>query len=164
MGHLCKRLSNGDDEQFMSVALELAHQAARKGEVPVGCVIVAGNVIVGASHNRTEEIRSAIAHAEVGAIADALRRRQTKWLDDCTLYVTLEPCPMCAGAIVLARISRVVFGAHDPKAGACETLYTLTADRRLNHRATVRGGVLADHAQTLLQEFFRTRRGKADDA
>lgn len=157
IGHLHMRLAN-DDERYMLAALELAHSAAQKGEVPVGCVVVRDGAIIGTAHNRTEELRMATAHAEQLAIADAMRRLGSKLLDGCTLYVTLEPCPMCAGAIVLARIERVVFGAHDPKAGACETLYTLTADRRLNHRAKVRGGVLADRAQELLQEFFQRRR------
>ncbi|GIV55821.1 MAG: hypothetical protein KatS3mg040_0589 [Candidatus Kapaibacterium sp.] len=144
-----------DDERFMRIALAEAERAARSGEVPVGCVITLGGTIIARAHNRTEELRAATAHAELLAIRQALAYRRTRWLDGATLYVTLEPCPMCAGAIVLARIARVVFGAHDPKAGACETLYTLASDPRLNHRAAVRGGVLAEQSQAILNAFFR---------
>lgn len=147
------------DEHYMQIALELARHAAERGEVPVGCVIVCDGAVIAAAHNRVEERRTAIAHAELLAIADAMRARG-KWLLGCTLYVTLEPCPMCAGAMVLARLSRVVFGAHDTKAGACETLYTITNDRRLNHRVEVRGGVCAEEAQQLLQKFFNRRRNE----
>ncbi|GIV54917.1 MAG: hypothetical protein KatS3mg039_1435 [Candidatus Kapaibacterium sp.] len=154
-------LDSSQDERFMFAALEQAELAAQRGEVPVGCVIVRQGNILAATHNRTEELSLATAHAEVLAIAQACATTGSKWLGSgTTLYVTLEPCPMCAGAIVLARIERVVFGAHDPKAGACETLYTITSDRRLNHRAVVRGGVCADQARVLLQTFFdhhRTR-------
>jgi tRNA(adenine34) deaminase len=144
-----------DDERFMRIALAEAERAARCGEVPVGCVITMGGAIIARAHNRTEELRTPVAHAELLAIRQALTHSQTRWLDGATLYVTLEPCPMCAGAIVLARIARVVFGAHDPKAGACETLYTLASDPRLNHRAAVRGGVLTEQSQALLKAFFR---------
>lgn len=157
---LIRLLRESEDERYMRIALDIAAQAARRREVPVGCVIVRDGAIIGAGSNRTEEWRDATAHAELCALRQAMERLRTKWLDGCTLYVTLEPCPMCAGAIVLARIARVVFGAHDPKAGACETLYTLTSDRRLNHRATVRGGVLAEEAQALLQDFFHAHRQK----
>ncbi len=147
------------DEQFMRIALEQADLAAQKGEVPVGCVLVREGSILAVTQNRTEELRDATAHAELLAIRQACAQTGEKWLGDgTTLYVTLEPCAMCAGAIVLARIERIVFGAHDPKAGACETLYTITSDRRLNHRASVRGGVLADQARALLQRFFHQRR------
>lgn len=156
--HLDARLAMSPDERYMKVALDLAESAARRDEVPVGCIIVRDGAIIGAAHNRTEALANATAHAEILAINDAMQTIGSKWLEGATLYVTLEPCPMCAGAIVLARIARVVFGAHDPKAGACETLFTLTSDRRLNHRAQVRGGVLAERAEALLQEFFRRRR------
>lgn len=156
--HLDARLAMSPDERYMKVALDLAESAAHRDEVPVGCIIVRDGAIIGAAHNRTEALANATAHAEILAIYDAMRTIGSKWLEGATLYVTLEPCPMCAGAIVLARIARVVFGAHDPKAGACETLFTLTSDRRLNHRAEVCGGVLAERAEALLQEFFRRRR------
>lgn len=148
----------GEDERFMRIALGEAERAAARGEIPVGCVITREGAIIARSHNRTEERRAATAHAELLAIAQALEHRRSKWLEGCTLYVTLEPCPMCAGALVLARIERVVFAAHDPKAGACETLYTITNDRRLNHRVRVRGGLLAEQSQSLLEAFFRQRR------
>lgn len=146
-----------DDLRLMRCALAEAQRAAERGEVPVGCIITFEGAIIARAHNRTEELGRATAHAELLAIEQALAHRRSKWLDDCTLYVTLEPCPMCAGAIVLARIARVVFGAHDLKAGACETLYTLASDPRLNHRAAVRGGVLAEQSQALLHAFFRDR-------
>jgi tRNA(adenine34) deaminase len=148
----------GEDERFMRIALGEAERAAARGEIPIGCVITCEGAIIARSHNRTEERRAATAHAELLAIAQALEHRRSKWLEGCTLYVTLEPCPMCAGALVLARIERVVFAAHDPKAGACETLYTITNDRRLNHRVRVRGGLLAEQSQSLLEAFFRQRR------
>ncbi len=156
---LQESLQSSVDERFMLVALEQADLAAQKDEVPVGCVLVRQGSILAVTHNRTEELRDATAHAELLAIRQACARMGSKWLGrGTTLYVTLEPCAMCAGAIVLARIERIVFGAHDPKAGACETLYTITSDRRLNHRASVRGGVLADQARALLQRFFHQRR------
>jgi tRNA(adenine34) deaminase len=149
------------DEHFMAQALDQAERAAQIGEVPVGCVIAYRGRIIATAHNRTEQWNDATAHAELIAIREACRQLGTKWLGEgSTLYVTLEPCPMCAGAIVLARIERVVFGAADPKAGACETLYTITSDRRLNHRAAVRGGVLADRARDLLHTFFHQRRNQ----
>ncbi len=144
-----------DHERWMMHALREAARAAEEKEVPVGAVIVHNGMIVGRGYNRPEGLRDATAHAEIlaiGAASDALG----DWrLEDCTIYVTLEPCPMCAGAIVQARIPRLVFGAHDPKAGACGTLFDIVDDPRLNHRVETIPGVLADECSELLTAFFK---------
>jgi tRNA(adenine34) deaminase len=142
----------------MTRALELARSAADEGEVPVGAVVVHDGVIVGEGFNRTFLDTDPTAHAEVVALRRAARSFGDHRLLDTTLYVTLEPCAMCAGAIVLARVPRVVFGATDPKGGMVETLGHLLSDDRLNHRADVTGGVLADESAELLRTFFRARR------
>ena len=152
------------DENFMREALALARQAAEAGEVPVGSVVVKDGVVVGRGHNRPVSGRDPTAHAEIVAMRDAAARLGNYRLTGCELYVTLEPCAMCAGAIMHARISRVVYGAADPKAGACGSVLNLFADSRLNHHATVVGGVMADGAGTLLQDFFAARRGTANHA
>ena len=144
----------------MARALELARAGGQRGEVPVGAVIVQGGVVLAESHNRTVDRRDPTAHAELVAIRAAARRLGDWRLTGCTLYVTLEPCAQCAGAIVLARIPRLVFGAHDPKAGMAGSLGNLVRDPRLNHRADLLGGVLAEESSRLLQSFFRARRGK----
>ena len=146
------------DETFMHEALALARQAAEAGEVPVGAVVVKEGTVVGRGHNRPVSGRDPTAHAEVMALRDAAVRVGNYRLGDCELYVTLEPCVMCAGAIMHARISRVVYGAADPKSGACGSVVNLFADSRLNHHATVVGGVMADAAGKLLQDFFSERR------
>jgi len=146
------------DETFMREALALARQASEAGEVPVGAVVVKDGTVVGRGHNRPVSGRDPTAHAEVMALRDAAERIGNYRLGDCELYVTLEPCVMCAGAIMHARISRVVYGAADPKSGACGSVVNLFADSRLNHHATVIGGVLADAAGKLLQDFFSERR------
>ncbi len=146
------------DEYYMRLALREAEAAMAEGEVPVGAVIVQGDRLLAAAHNQREQLRDPTAHAEMIAITQAAAARNDWRLEGCTLYVTLEPCPMCAGAIVQARIARVVYGARDPKAGACESLYRLVNDPRLNHRAELRGGVLAEEAAELLRRFFRERR------
>lgn len=145
----------------MRRALELAHEAAMLGETPVGAVILGpdGRVLAQA-YNLRETWEDPTAHAERIALALAGRALGTWRLEGCTLYVTLEPCAMCAGAIVLARIPRIVYGADDPKAGACRSLYSITSDPRLNHRAEVRGGVLAEECGEALRSFFRARRGR----
>ena len=127
---------------WMFAALDLARQAFDEGEVPIGAVIVYGDRIIGAGYNQREQLHDPTAHAEMIAITQAAESLGSWRLLDCTLYCTLEPCPMCAGAIVQARIPTVVYGTTDPKAGACHTLYQITDDPRLNHRATVLGGVL----------------------
>lgn len=145
------------DEEYMLQALRLAEEAAAEGEVPVGCVITDGARIVGRGRNRREKGKSALAHAELEAIAEACAELGGWRLWRCTLYVTLEPCPMCAGAIINARIPRVVFGAPDPKAGSCGTLTDLFA-LPYNHRPEVVRGVLEDDCRAILQKFFRELR------
>lgn len=146
------------DEAFMRAALAEAINAYEKDEVPVGCVIERDGRIVGRGHNLREVLKDPTAHAEMLALTAAAEAVGEWRLDDCTLYVTLEPCPMCAGAIVNARVKRVVFGAPDPKAGACGSLFNLVQDSRLNHRAELRAGVLAEEAAELLRAFFREKR------
>jgi tRNA(adenine34) deaminase len=152
------------DAEFMELALREARRAARKGEVPVGAVLVgpgpAGEpVILARGHNLRESRHDPTAHAEIVALRRACRRARSWRLPGATMYVTLEPCAMCAGALVLARVDRLVFGCRDPKAGAVGSLYDLARDRRLNHRLTVAEGVEAEAAAALLVAFFRTRRG-----
>ena len=146
------------DERFMEAALAEAEAAASEGEVPIGAVVVWGNRIIGRGHNRVETTQDPTAHAEILAIGAAAQTVKTWRLDEAVLYVTLEPCHMCAGAIVLARLTRLVFGALDPKAGACGSLSMVPQDLRLNHRVEVVSGVLAEEAAELLQRFFRERR------
>ncbi len=138
----------------MEEALAEARQAAALGEVPVGAVVVREGAIVGRGHNRREIDGDPLAHAELLAIAEAARATAGWRLEGCTLYVTLEPCAMCAGALVNGRVERLVFGAEDPKAGFCGSLGDLVRDRRLNHRLSVTGGVLAGKCGELLKEFF----------
>ena len=143
-----------EHEDYMREALALAREAAAHGEVPVGCVIVRGGEIVGRGRNRREELRSTASHAEMEAVADANARLGTWRLDDCTLYVTLESCPMCAGAIINARIPRVYYGARDAAMGACGGVLNLFMERFPNTPALV-GGVLADECRAVLEDFFR---------
>ena len=145
------------DQDFMREALELAKQAAAIGETPVGCVVTLGDRIVGRGYNRRETDRHALAHAELMAIDDACRTLGGWRLWQCTLYVTLEPCPMCAGAIINARIPRIVYGASDPKAGSCGSLIDLFAVP-YNHHPAAEGGVLEAECAQLLRDFFRDLR------
>ena len=146
------------DEQYIRNALDLAREGAKRNEVPIGAVVVrAGTIIAGAS-NRTIRDQDPTAHAEVLAIRDASAKLDRWRLDDCTLYVTLEPCAMCAGAVVLARMKRVVFRAWDEKAGMAGSVGDLLRHPRLNHRPEVRAGVLAEECAALLEEFFRAQR------
>ncbi|HJU75815.1 MAG TPA: tRNA adenosine(34) deaminase TadA [Gemmatimonadaceae bacterium] len=149
---------SANDERYVAVALELAEEAARAGDVPVGAVVTFGDTIVGRASNRTVRDQDPTAHAEALAIRAAARTLGTWRLSGCTLYVTLEPCAMCAGAIVLARLDRVVFGAWDDKAGMAGSVGDLLRHPRLNHRPEVTGGVLADPAAALLQNFFALTR------
>ncbi len=142
----------------MRRALELAQEARNLGEVPVGALVVRGGRILSQAHNLRETLRDPTAHAERLALTWAGRALGTWRLDDCVLYVTLEPCAMCAGAIVLSRIARLVYGATDPKAGACQSLYRLVSDPRLNHRVEVTAGVLAAECGEILTDFFQERR------
>ena len=146
-----------EDQVFMDAALELARQAMADGEVPVGCVIVRGDEIVGRGRNRRETEKTALGHAEIEAIADACRNLGGWRLWECTLYVTLEPCPMCAGAIINARIPRVVFGASDSKCGACGSVCDLFS-MEFNHHPQVEKGVREAEAGELLTEFFQNLR------
>jgi len=145
-------------EHFMKLALEEAQQAWQEEEVPIGAVIVDEERVIARAHNQREQLRDPTAHAEMIAITQAAEARQSWRLDGCTLYVTLEPCPMCAGAILQARISRVVYGAPDPKAGAVHTLYRLLDDGRLNHRCLVTSGMLAEPCGLILTRFFQAQR------
>jgi tRNA(adenine34) deaminase len=151
----------------MEQALREAEAASREDEVPIGAIIVhespldAGLRVIAAAHNQREQLRDPTAHAEMLAITQAAEALGNWRLEGCTLYVTLEPCPMCAGAIVLARIPRVVFGAVDPKAGAATTLFRLLDDPRLNHRAEVVAGVLQERCGQILSEFFARKRKRS---
>ena len=157
-GNDTEKAGLAEDEKYMRAALREAVAAAEDGEVPVGAVIVHDGRVIGRAHNMRETLHDPTAHAEMIAITQAAEALSAWRLEDTTVYVTLEPCPMCAGALVLARVSRLVYGAADPKAGACGTLYNIVDDIRLNHRIEVTSGVLADQARTLLQEFFRRKR------
>lgn len=148
----------GPQRRWMRLALNEAERAFDEGEVPVGAVVVKDNVLVGRGHNHVERLNDPTAHAEILAISAACETVGSKFLDGCTLYVTLEPCPMCAGALVLSRIDRLVFGAFDAKAGACSTLYTIPQDSRLNHQMEIVSGVEEDLAADLLRQFFLERR------
>ena len=147
-----------EDLTFMRRALEEAEKAAREGEVPVGAVVVCGGEVLAAAHNDRETTKDPTAHADLLALRRAARELESWRLTGCTLYATLEPCPMCAGALHAARISRLVYAAPDPKAGAAGTLYDLPADKRLNHTYPRTSGVLRDEASTLLRAFFEQRR------
>ncbi len=145
-------------EHYMKLALEEAEQALREEEVPIGAVIVHENRVIARAHNQREQLHDPTAHAEMIAITQAAESLGGWRLNDCTLYVTLEPCPMCAGAIVQARLSRVVYGAPDPKAGAVNTLYELLSDDRLNHQAEIVSGVLHQPCSDILSRFFQEKR------
>jgi len=146
------------DLTFMRMALEEAARAPAVGEVPIAAVVVRGDQILAQAHNYRELWQDPTAHAEIIAIRAAATTLGTWRLTDTTLYVTVEPCTMCIGAIILARIPRVVFGARDPKAGACGSVFDLTNEPRLNHRVEVLGGLLEQESQTLIQQFFRQLR------
>ncbi len=146
------------DQRYMAEALRQAMDALETDEVPVGAVIVRDGRIIARAHNQRELLHDPTAHAEMIAITQAAEYVGNWRLERCTMYVTLEPCPMCAGALVLARIPRLVYGAADPKAGAVGSLYDIPQDERLNHRVEVRAGVLADECGRVLTEFFRRKR------
>lgn len=148
-----------NDEAWMREALREAERGSRYGEIPVGCVVVRGGKLLSRAHDRRESLRDPTAHAEILALREAARVVGSWRLEGCTAYVTAEPCPMCAGALVLARLQRLVYAAPNPKSGAVRTLYRIADDPRLNHRVEVVGGVLNAEAQALLQQFFRGLRG-----
>jgi len=159
--HLASEPSRGVtsiDLAMMERAIELARQAAAMDEVPVGAVVYRGNRIIAEGYNLRESSSDPVAHAELLAISRAGRALGEWRLSDCSLAVTLEPCPMCAGAMVNARVGRVIYGASDPKAGACHSLYRIPTDARLNHEVTVIRGVLAERCGDLLRDFFRRKR------
>jgi len=156
-------LIKSTDERFMRVAIDAAQIAEENGDVPIGAVIVYKDQIIGKAYNQREQLKDPTAHAEIIALTQAAAALQTWRLNGCTMYVTLEPCPMCAGALVLARMDRLVFGCDDPKTGACGSLYDIVRDERLNHRLKVTSGVLMDECSQLLQDFFQKKRSdKAD--
>jgi tRNA(adenine34) deaminase len=169
LSHLCRLVESPhermtvtpEDARFMRAALALAEEAGQQGEVPVGAVVVADGVIVGRGANAPIAHRDPTAHAEITALRAASSMLENYRLPGADLYVTLEPCPMCAGAIMQARICRLVFGASDPKTGACGSVVNLFGERRLNHHTAVAGGVLAEECGALLQRFFAERRASA---
>lgn len=149
-----------DDRQAMELALGEARQALVEDEVPVGAVLFQGDRLLARAHNRTRGIGDPTAHAEVLALRMAMVRHGAAAVRGATLWVTMEPCPMCAGALVLAKVGRVVYGCPDPKAGAVESLFTILTDDRLNHRCRIQGGVAAEEAASLLRTFFERRRSR----
>lgn len=148
------------EERMMALALEQARLALAAGEIPVGAVIARGDAVIAAAHNRRELDRDPTAHAEVMAIRQAARALGGRRLTGCTLYVTLEPCPMCAGAIVMAGLDRVVYGASDPQQGCTGSVYRITEDPAFSHFCPADGGVLAEKCRALLESFFRGARGR----
>ena len=144
----------------MSEAIKEAKKAIEQDEVPVGCVVVYKRKIIARAHNQVELLKDSSAHAEMLALTSASNFLGNKWLLDCVIYVTIEPCSMCAGALVLSRIKRVVYGANDPKAGACGSVLDITNNKQLNHRIQVKKGVLAQECSLLLKEFFLKKRQK----
>ncbi|WP_067102901.1 tRNA adenosine(34) deaminase TadA [Streptococcus sp. DD13] len=152
--------SQEEKEFFMAEALKEAKKSLDKDEIPIGCVIVKDGVIIGRGHNAREEQQQAILHAEIMAIQEANRTLKNWRLLDCTLFVTIEPCVMCSGAIGLARIPQVIYGANNQKFGGAGSLYNILTDSRLNHRVTLETGVLAQDCAAIMQDFFRQGREK----
>ena len=150
------------DEIYMSEALKEARKAAADNEVPVGCVIVHGRKIIARGYNQVERLKDPTAHAEMIALTSAANYLGGKWLNGAVIYVTIEPCSMCAGALVLSRIKRLVFGAKDPKTGACGSTFNIVNNKKLNHRVKVQGGVLAKDCGSLLTVFFKKKRVRKD--
>jgi len=148
------------DQILMLEAIKMAKEAAGKDEVPVGAVIAHNNKVIARAHNQVEMLKDPTAHAEMIAITQATNALSCKWLQECTLYVTIEPCSMCAGALVLARIKRICFGAPDIKTGACGSLWNIVRNEKLNHRVEVQGGVLEQECGALVSEFFEKKRKK----
>jgi tRNA(adenine34) deaminase len=151
------------DDKYMKAALEQAGIAEGNGDVPIGAVVVYENQIIGRAYNQREQLKDPTAHAEIIALTQAAAFLEIWRLHGCTIYVTLEPCPMCAGALVLARLDRLVYGCDDPKTGAVKSLYTITTDERLNHRLKVTSGVLEELCSQQLQHFFARRRQENKD-
>ena len=151
-----------DDESGMHAALREAGASAAADEVPVGCVVVHEGIVIARGHNQVEALQDATAHAEILAIGAASNALGSWRLNECTMYVTLEPCSMCAGAIILARVGRLVYGADDPKAGACGSVLDVIREPRLNHRVEVSSGVLAEECGGALRQFFLRKRREAE--
>jgi len=149
---------NEEDKRWMRVAIDQAEIARENGDVPVGAVIVQADRIVAKAYNQRQQLQDPTAHAEIIALTQAAEAVDSWRLEGCTIYVTLEPCAMCAGALVLARIDRLVYGCNDPKTGACGSLYNIVQDERLNHRLEVTSGVLGEQCREQLQGFFASRR------
>ena len=146
------------DERFMQIAVGQARTARHNGDVPIGAVIVKDNQLIAKAYNQRQQLQDPTAHAEIIALTQAAAAVGSWRLHNCTMYVTLEPCPMCAGAMVLARIERLVYGCDDPKTGACKSLYNIVQDERLNHRLEVTAGVLVKECKQMLQDFFDQKR------
>lgn len=151
-----------NDKKYMQIALAEAGKAYQQAEVPIGAVVVCNGRVVGRGFNRREQTQDPTSHAEMIALREAASEEGSWRLEECELYVTLEPCPMCAGAILQSRLKRLVFAARDPKAGAVESLYQLLDDDRFNHQVEVVGGILEEEAAQLLKEFFRELRQRKD--
>ena len=151
-------MMNEKDKHFMQLAIEQAQIAEENGDVPIGAVIVYKNQIIGKAYNQREQLKDPTAHAEIIALTQAASFMENWHLNGCTMYVTLEPCPMCAGALVLSRMDRLCYGCSDPKSGACGSLYNIVQDQRLNHRVEVTGGVMEKQCRQQLQKFFAKRR------
>ncbi len=149
-----------NDEYFMNLAIEEAKKALENGDVPIGAICVCNGEVISTGFNKVEKKGDSTAHAEMIAIKKAIKKIGYKHLNECSLYVTLEPCPMCSGAIVLSRIKRLIYGASDPKFGASGTLFSITNDNRLNHRCVVTSGVLEKECSKLLSDFFKDLRKK----
>jgi len=147
-------------QQFMRQAFFLAEEAKDADEVPVGAVVVHHNQIIGRGYNQTQQLNDATAHAEMIAISAACNTLQSKYLQDCTLYVTLEPCPMCTGALIWSKLDRIVFGATDVRAGACGSLFNLASNKKLNHQIEVIQGIMEQDCELILKDFFLTKRDK----
>ncbi|RKY20032.1 MAG: tRNA adenosine(34) deaminase TadA [Planctomycetota bacterium] len=155
--------NNKEDMRFMAAAIEAAGIAEDNGDVPIGAVIVYKNQIIAKAYNQREQLADPTAHAEIIALTQAATVMENWRLSGCTMYVTLEPCPMCAGALVLSRMDRLVYGCDDPKTGACKSLYHIVQDERLNHRLEVTAGVLEKECSEQLQNFFQRRRKKTQN-
>lgn len=153
-------MKTSEDFKFMKMALQIAQLAEQRGEVPIGAVIVdqKSGKIVSKAHNLKESLKTPIGHAEIIALHRAAKKLGRWRLTDCTLYVTLEPCAMCAGALVQARLGRVVYATQDPKAGACESLFSIGQDQRLNHRFEISSGIMQNESSELLKSFFKKKR------
>lgn len=158
-----EKTENQKDMLYMQRAINAAETAEQNGDVPIGVVIVYEDKIIAKAYNQREQLKDPTAHAEIIALTQAAAALDSWRLHDCTMYVTLEPCTMCAGALVLARIDRLVYGCDDPKTGAVKSLYNIVQDERLNHRVEVTSGILTDQCSQLLSEFFAKRRTENKD-